>query len=438
MTAEQKSMEAAPAKVSPWTFALGEMGLGLVGNLVGTYALFFYTDRMGLPVALTALAATINAIWDGVDDPLFGYLSDRNRVRHGRRFWLFFSFPLYVIATTLIWTPPAGLEQNAMFAYYLTFLLLFETAATISWVNYRSLFPSHFPEERQRTNASAIRKALGAVAMIVSISLAPLIYGRFGFAAMGAVFSVGAAILLGLFLWRIRENRNATDAPAQETPNIFAAFAHAFRNRAFVIYVLVYGFIIFAQLVLVSGIPFYTKYSLGMDEGATSMLLAAILVVGIPGVLLWMWLQRRIGSKASWLASALMMAAGLVPFGLAANFIVVMVGGVLVGLGLAGFNVISEVIIADIIDRDAKKDGVRREGIFYSIPAILARLSGVFAAQSLALLTPLFGYVNGENPGPDPASAFRFFMTVLPIAMLLLAAVLTWFYPYGRKTVEGA
>ena len=438
MTIDQKSMQAAPAKVSPWTFALGEMGLGLVGNLVGTYALFFYTDRMGLPVALTALAATINAVWDGVDDPLFGYLSDRNRVRRGRRFWLFFSFPLYVIATTLIWTPPSGLEQNALFAYYLTFLLLFETAATISWVNYRSLFPSHFPEEHQRTNASAIRKALGAVAMIVSISLAPLIYGRFGFAAMGAVFSVGAAILLGLFLWRIRENRNAADSPAQETPNIFAAFAHAFRNRAFVIYVLVYGFIIFAQLVLVSGIPFYTKYSLGMDEGATSILLAAILVVGIPGVLLWTWLQRRIGSKASWLASSLMMAAGLVPFGLAGNFTVVILGGVLVGLGLAGFNVISEVIIADIIDNDAKKDGVRREGIFYSIPSILARLSGVFAAQSLALLTPLFGYVNGGNPGPDPASAFRFFMTVLPIAMLLLAAVLTWFYPYGRKTVEGA
>ncbi|HOC21184.1 MAG TPA: MFS transporter [Anaerolineae bacterium] len=438
MTTEPKSTEAAHPKVSPWTFALGEMGLGLVGNLVGTYALFFYTDKMGLPVALTALAATINAIWDGVDDPLFGYLSDRNRARRGRRFWLFFSFPLYVIATTLIWTPPANLEQNALFAYYLVFLLLFETAATISWVNYRSLFPSHFPEEHQRTNASAIRKALGAVAMIVSISLAPLIYGRFGFAAMGAVFSVSAAILLGLFLWRIRENRNATDAPAQETPNIFAAFAHAFRNRAFVIYALVYGFIIFAQLVLVSGIPFYTKYSLDMDEGATSMLLAAILVVGIPGVLLWTWLQRRIGSKASWLASSLMMAAGLVPFGLAANFTVVMIGGVVVGLGLAGFNVISEVIIADIIDGDAKKDGLRREGVFYSIPSILARLSGVFAAQSLALLTPLFGYVNGENPGSNPAAAFRFFMTVLPIAMLLLAAVLTWFYPQERKTVEGA
>ncbi|RIK55311.1 MAG: MFS transporter [Chloroflexi bacterium] len=437
MTAASESMQAAPAKVSPWTFALGEMGLGLVGNLVGTYALFFYTDKMGLPVALTALAATINAIWDGVDDPLFGYLSDRNRARRGRRFWLFFSFPLYVIATTLIWTPPANLEQNALFAYYLVFLLLFETAATISWVNYRSLFPSHFPEEHQRTNASAIRKALGAVAMIVSISLAPLIYGRFGFAAMGAVFSVSAAILLGLFLWRIRENRNA-DAPAQETPNIFAAFAHAFRNRAFVIYALVYGFIIFSQLVLVSGIPFYTKYSLDMDEGATSMLLAAILVVGIPGVLLWTWLQRRIGSKASWLASSLMMAAGLVPFGLAANFTVVMIGGVVVGLGLAGFNVISEVIIADIIDGDAKKDGLRREGVFYSIPSILARLSGVFAAQSLALLTPLFGYVNGDNPGSNPAAAFRFFMTVLPIAMLLLAAVLTWFYPQERKTVEGA
>ena len=56
-------------------FALGEMGLGLVGNLIGIYALFIYTDKQGLPVALSALAAPINVVWDGLDDPLFGCYS---------------------------------------------------------------------------------------------------------------------------------------------------------------------------------------------------------------------------------------------------------------------------------------------------------------------------------------------------------------------------
>jgi len=75
MIVEQKGTEAAPAKVSPRTFTLGEMGLGPVGNLIGIYALFIYTDKQGLPVALSALAAPINVVWDGLDDPLFGCYS---------------------------------------------------------------------------------------------------------------------------------------------------------------------------------------------------------------------------------------------------------------------------------------------------------------------------------------------------------------------------
>jgi GPH family glycoside/pentoside/hexuronide:cation symporter len=55
-------------------------------------------------------------------------------------------------------------------------------------------------------------------------------------------------------------------------------------------------------------------------------------------------------------------------------------------------------------------------------------LSKLLEALALILLGLLFGYVSGEDPGPNPESAFRFFMSVLPficmVAALLVARTL--------------
>jgi len=69
---------------NPIAYSLGEFGLSIVGNVLGLLSLFFYTDVMGLSASLASLARTINGVWDGINDPIFGFLSDRNRHRWGR------------------------------------------------------------------------------------------------------------------------------------------------------------------------------------------------------------------------------------------------------------------------------------------------------------------------------------------------------------------
>jgi GPH family glycoside/pentoside/hexuronide:cation symporter len=140
-------------------------------------------------------------------------------------------------------------------------------------------------------------------------------------------------------------------------------------------------------------------------------------------VFLWVWLQRRLGSRLAWIGSLVLFLIGIIPFGWVTNLPQAMIAGILIGLGMNGTAVMGDVILGDIIDADAKQTGTRREGIFYSVLPVPARLSSILAAAIFGLLTPLFGYVSGNQPGSQPDVAFRYFMTVLP-ALALLVAVL--------------
>ena len=414
---------------NPFAYSLGEFGLGITGNVVGLLSLFFYADVMGLSASLAALARTINGVWDGINDPLFGYFSDRRRNQWGRKPWLQVAFPIFLIANVLFWRPPDNLSQFELFLYFLTLLLLFETTATIGWVNYNSLFPDMFRGEQRRTRVNAIRKAIGVVALITGTAVAPILYDRLGFAAMGVIFSGIAAVALVTFLIVVREDHTRSDkdsggAPgeaANNPPSLITSFGVTLRNKPYLRYVAVYALFVFAQMMLGTGIPFYAKYSLMLDEASTSLLFLAVFAIGIPGVFLWVWVQRRIGSRLAWISSLALFMVGIIPFAGVTNLPQAMLAGMLVGLGMTGTAVMGDVILGDIIDEDAERMGMRREGVFYSVLPVPARLSSILAAVVFGLLTPLFGYVSGDQPGSQPDVAFRYFMTVLPALALLIA-----------------
>jgi len=78
-------------------------------------------------------------------------------------------------------------------------------------------------------------------------------------------------------------------------------------------------------------------------------------------------------------------------------------------------------IMADFVDRNLKRTGHRREGIYYSLLRVIGKLSKILQSLALVLLGLLFGYVSGENPGPHPENAFRFLISVFPFVFAFIA-----------------
>ena len=65
----------------------------------------FYYVVLGLNVVYYAIAFIIYSIWDAIDDPLLGVLSDKTRTRYGRRKpWIYVATIPLAILMVLIWT----------------------------------------------------------------------------------------------------------------------------------------------------------------------------------------------------------------------------------------------------------------------------------------------------------------------------------------------
>ena len=80
-------------------YALGDMGISLSYFAVGFFFMYYLTDIVGMSPFLAGLAFFIGKLWDGINDPLMGILSDRTKSRFGRKrvYILFGAFPLAVV-----------------------------------------------------------------------------------------------------------------------------------------------------------------------------------------------------------------------------------------------------------------------------------------------------------------------------------------------------
>ena len=67
-------------------YCVGNLGYGTISQTMSNFIMFFATSILGISGTLVGIAVAISAFWDGLSDPLVGYLSDRHKNKiFGRR-----------------------------------------------------------------------------------------------------------------------------------------------------------------------------------------------------------------------------------------------------------------------------------------------------------------------------------------------------------------
>jgi GPH family glycoside/pentoside/hexuronide:cation symporter len=256
---------------------------------------------------------------------------------------------------------------------------------------------------------------------LVGFALTPIVYAAFGFEGMAVLFAVMAGILLLVSIFRNSEDTGAQAAPPL---NFREAFGDVFRDRPFWHFTVVATLLSFTTGLYTIGTAFYTKYTLGAGPAGPSLIFGTVFIVAILSITAWSRLVRRLGVKKSWLWAIGVMLLSAIALGLASNLSVALVAAAIAGAGLGGVKICREMILATLVDRSLARTGRRQEGVYYSLNRFFGRLSRLLEALALILLGLLFGYVSGEDPGPNPESAFRFLMSVLPFICMASALLL--------------
>jgi glycoside/pentoside/hexuronide:cation symporter, GPH family len=405
---------------SPITYGLGSFGLESIYTVFVGFYIFYYIDELGLAVAMAAIINVSYGIWDAVNDPLVGFLSDNTRTRWGRRRpWLLTGLPFFVSTLVLVYAVPKPfLQGNTLFWYAVVIFFLFESAYTIMAVNYGALFPELFQDFRERARAGSYYQGLAMFGELVGFSIPPFIYAKFGFVPMAISFAVVAGIALFLGIIRNQEDPKALKAPPLDLRD---AFGEVLEDRPFLLFTIALTFMTFTTGAYTLATPFWVKYTLAASPQVTSLIFATVFIVAILSVSIWGRFVRTHGIKRAWLWSVGAMAASAIILGLASNVVLGAIGAAVAGAGLGGGQVCREMIMANFVDRNLKRTGHRREGIYYSLLRVIGKLSKILQSLALVLLGPLFGYVSGDNPGPHPENAFRFLISVFPLFFTSIA-----------------
>ncbi len=150
-------------------YGIGNLGYGSMGQTVSSLIMFFATSVLGLPGLLVGITIAITSMWDGLSDPLIGYLSDKTKSKHfGRRLghMLFASFTL-AINNVLLWLCPLSNNQTFLVLWLLIFLLLQETFNTFFATPYSALCIDIAPDYNDQTKMQGVKTVFYILGLIL-------------------------------------------------------------------------------------------------------------------------------------------------------------------------------------------------------------------------------------------------------------------------------
>src|SRR5215211_7815001 len=185
-------------------YGSGDWGISSIGMLRSIFYAIYLTDVVGLEPRLASFGALAGIVWDGINDPIIGILSDRIRTRWGRRrpFLLWFAIPFGLSFITL-WSAPAWESQTALLVYVTLSFMLADTFQTLIGVPFLSLTPELTADYDERTTLTSFRSFFQLVGALAVVIAAPAIVDRVlssggsqqqGFMLVGAIFGGLGAI----------------------------------------------------------------------------------------------------------------------------------------------------------------------------------------------------------------------------------------------------
>src|SRR5262245_31770544 len=146
------------------SYGIGQAGEGIKTTALEAFLIFYYNQALAMPATKAALATFIALAVDAVFDPMVGSLSDSLRSAWGRRHpFMYAGAAPFGLMLYLLFAPPSGLSENALFVWMVTFTILVRMAMAIYLIPHNALGAELSPDYHERTAIGGWRLFFGVL-----------------------------------------------------------------------------------------------------------------------------------------------------------------------------------------------------------------------------------------------------------------------------------
>ena len=144
------------------SYGTGKFIAELLTGGYGVLVYYFYETEQKLSVFYVSLATIIYSVWNAINDPLIGYLSEKNLFlskKFGKRTpWIFIGLLLCSLAFVFIFFIPENIASKdwSLFLWMVVSVCVYDFCYSMWELNYQGVFPNKFRNSKDRTSASSV------------------------------------------------------------------------------------------------------------------------------------------------------------------------------------------------------------------------------------------------------------------------------------------